>query len=597
MALVDNAWYVDDGDNSTTGWWGITAWSNNGGAGTIYAAGTIRRQTGTPTVGNERCYIAVVGGTGGTGADPLTTFTRGVKITDGTVTWQECTGIAGLNGDLTNTPTWTTVKNTVVTLGQVIQRNNGASYQICTTGGTAGNGAEPSFSNTAGTTTADNTVTWTSLGVVGGFSIFGCPHARMANAFASTWGQAGNSFFAKSTSAETQTTSITLTSPGTAAAPCKCFSVGTGATPPTSVTAGASIAATGASNINLNNSQFTEWDGFTFSGGSVANASTITFAGSNNSSSNYRNCNFTLATTSASAAFQFNNTGGLTSAELFFWACVWTFGSATGQQFKMSAGSGIRVTMIGGSVAVGASIPTTLINFVNGVLQLIGVDLSAIPSGKTLIGAGGAGIALIQNCKLAASVTIAATPTNQGSGETQLILSDSSGTNYRQEYYQYAGTQTIETTIIRTGGAATPNGTGYSWKIVTSANSKWAFPFEMSPLVIWNSSTVTNVTLTIYGIWGGGAVPTTADLWPEFGYMGASGNPIYTMVSAGKASDLAAAANWSTNSSTWGGSTTAFKMTLTLSAPQPQLNGLIEGFLKFATASTTYYIDPVINLS
>ena len=53
--------------------------------------------------------------------------------------------------------------------------------------------SEPSFSDTAGTTTADNTVTWTSLGVVGNFTAFGAPHARLNAAFTATWGESGTS--------------------------------------------------------------------------------------------------------------------------------------------------------------------------------------------------------------------------------------------------------------------------------------------------------------------------------------------------------------------------------------------------------------------
>ena len=189
MALVDNAWYVNYGDGSTTGYYAITKWAT----GTAIAAGALRRQNTTPSVGNERVFVCIVAGTTHATTEPTWTVTRGGKTTDNTVTWQECTGIAALNGDATNTPSWTIsatppggVKNTAVTLGRVIKRNNGASYQICTTAGTAGNGAEPAFSNTAGTTTADNTVTWTSLGVVGNFTGWQAPHARLANATAVT---------------------------------------------------------------------------------------------------------------------------------------------------------------------------------------------------------------------------------------------------------------------------------------------------------------------------------------------------------------------------------------------------------------------------
>jgi len=49
--------------------------------------------------------------------------------------------------------------------------------------------------------------------------------------------------------------------------------------------------------------------------------------------------------------------------------------------------------------------------------------------------------------------------------------------NYRVEKYVYEGTQTTETVVIRTGGAS-DGITGISWKIVTTANSKWTLPFN-----------------------------------------------------------------------------------------------------------------------
>ena len=55
-------------------------------------------------------------------------LTRGAKTVDGTATWMECTGQAGLNGDLANTATWAQVKAaTPAVLGQVIKRSNNAS--------------------------------------------------------------------------------------------------------------------------------------------------------------------------------------------------------------------------------------------------------------------------------------------------------------------------------------------------------------------------------------------------------------------------------------------------------------------------------------
>ena len=132
MALVDNAWYVNYGNGTSTGYYGVTQWSANSGT---FVTGNIIRQLSTPTVGNERAFVCVsstggIGTTGGT--EPTWGVTRGAITNDNTLKWQEATGVAALNGDVSNTPNWTTVKGTAVTLGQVIKSNASTFILICT---------------------------------------------------------------------------------------------------------------------------------------------------------------------------------------------------------------------------------------------------------------------------------------------------------------------------------------------------------------------------------------------------------------------------------------------------------------------------------
>ncbi len=97
MATLDTVMYCN-----SVGWTNVTAWAT----GITNVTGDLVKQTGTPTVGNERVYVCIhnTGGTSVTGAsDPLTVFTRGNKIVDNTnITWQEATGIAALNSDMAN---------------------------------------------------------------------------------------------------------------------------------------------------------------------------------------------------------------------------------------------------------------------------------------------------------------------------------------------------------------------------------------------------------------------------------------------------------------------------------------------------------------
>lgn len=223
-----------------------------------------------------------------------------------------------------------------------------------------------------------------------------------------------------------------------------------------------------------------------------------------------------------------------------------------------------------------------------------GIDLSALGSGKTLVGAITVGsTVLFKDCKLGASVTVATVPAFPGATVTDLVRCDSGDTNYRTERYRYEGTQTTETTIVRTGGASDGT-TLFAWKIVTTANSERYLPFECLPISIWNETVGSAITLTVQGIWGGGAVPTNADIWMDVEYLGTSGFPLGSIVTSGPADQLAAGTNLPAGSGTWGGSTTKFALTMSITA---QEKGPITVYVKAAAASQTFYIDPLITVT
>jgi hypothetical protein len=165
--------------------------------------------------------------------------------------------------------------------------------------------------------------------------------------------------------------------------------------------------------------------------------------------------------------------------------------------------------------------------------------------------------------------------------------------NYNNAKYNYRGTLTTETTIVRTGGAS-DGVTPISWKVVTTANAKFEQPFECPPIAIWNDTTGSPVTATIEGIWGGGAVPTDADIWVEVEYLGSSATPVSSFVSDAKATVLTTAASQAASSETWGGSTTDFHLHVTFT---PQMKGFVYARVKVGAASSTIYIDPKITLT
>ena len=644
-------WYVDSAQ-----WTNVTAWASN----TAKSAGVLIRQNASPSVGNERVFVAIVGGTTTNGSEPTWTVTKGAKTTDNTVTWQECTGQPGVNGDLTNCPNWTAVKNTSPGLGKIIQNNAGTFLFIQTSAsGTTGNGAEPTWNTTAGQTTTDNTVTWTSIGAVGNFAAFAAPFARLASAYANTWSAGGDTIFVGDDHAETQSSSLTLTSPGTSSTPSLVYCVDHTVAPPGggNLKTSATITTTGASSMTHAGSVY--YYGITFSAGSGANSSNLLTGNDSSSYNRYEACALRLGTTQTntirlgpgavtSSAVDLVNTTmqfAATGQGIILWGCVATWRNTA-------------------SAITGATLPTNLFQSTQtaGSFLIEGVDLSALGSNVlfSILGNVAASFYFV-NCKLGSGYLIGAGGVFSGSQGlfVDIVTSDSSGTNYNQSRVRTSGALFAETTIIRTGGASDGT-TGLSWRLLTTSNSFWTRPFECFPISVWNTLTAANRTVTLYGIWlGQAALPNNDDIWIEVAYFGASGSPLASFGNDSKANGLTAnAALTADSTSAWdslvaarqnshaysvgnvikvasnagrifyctvGGGNSAssepagyasavdggavtdggvtfragvrFSMAVTLSAPQPQLVGYLRAIVKVAKVSTTFYVDPAPVLS
>lgn len=601
MAFFDTAWYVNFGDGSTTGYYAVPVWP---GALAAVTAGTWCRQLTTPAVGSERCFVCVVAGTTGA-AEPVWVVTRGADSAanvDGTVKWMECTGMAGPCGDFTNAPVW--VASRVVTLGEVYYDSVSGSLQAATTGGTSKSGAAPSFSATAGVTTADNTVTWTSLGPTSNYTTaFKYPHARLTNAFASTWGAAGNSFYAASTSAESWTT-ITLsvaagTSPGTLAAPCSVYSVPSSSAPPTSVLAGASITTTTSNSINIGAAGYCYFYGITFNCGTGNNNTVLNIGGSSNTSLNtFDTCNFNLISTHAGGNLttEINIGGGNNTPEgTVLYNCNLTFGNTS-----QSIGTGNNSTcfsMYGGSIAATASAPTTLFTATGGHGQWIflrDVDLSGITG--TLINWNNLGAAaeqlILQNCKLGAGVTPASSSVLGYTSYTKMHNCDSAATNYRYYFNNAFGTAQQETTVVRSGSLATNGTTPLSWNLTSTVNSRYISPFISEEVAQWNDNSGSAKTATIYLTTN--TTLNNNDFWAEVEYPSSSSVPLGTSVNS-RMVPLVTPTALTTDSSTWGGGITN-KYSIQLSFT-PQMKGPVKLRFYLAKASVTVYVDPFIYLA
>lgn len=589
MSYFDTAWYVNYGNGSSTGYYATAAWA----ATTVKAAGALIRPFTAPAVNNERIYVATTGGTTG-GTEPVWTFTRGaVQPTDGSVVWQECTGQPGVNGDTANSVVWLTVKNKAVSIGQIIYDSVSGSLQIASVAGNAGNGAQPTFSATAGVVTNDGAVLrWTSLGLASGFTAFLAPHARFANALATNWGLAGNTFAISNNHAETQNTAMTLTSIGTIASPQAAYCINDSTVLSSATLAStATISTTVASNLNVFSAgaPYISLYGLNFSAGSGANTANLVL-GNGGTSIFADTCSFGLGNSNAASVMSIGN-GSVGSDNINLSNCTLTFGS-TGQ--AVNSGLNVGFTMAGGSIAATGSVPVTLFNITSSrapYIILRDVDLSAI-SGNIYGGTNLGGYVDVQNCKLNAAATPVSAIGGANAGSFRLHNSDSTSTNYRYLFQNGLGTVQSETSMVRSGGA-TDGTTPLSWLITTGANTKITQPFQCEDISRWNSLTGSPLTVTLY--LESNTALDNSKMWIQVEEPGTSGFPLGVNVST-RMTLLGTPTNLTSDSSTWGGSalTHKYKIVATIT---PQNAGPVKCRIFVAVPSAAIVVDPLFTIT
>jgi hypothetical protein len=556
MAYYDTTWYTNAGDQSTTGHYAVAKRPQNAAV----AAGQLVRQFTAPAVNSERVFICIVAGTTANTTDATWTLTRGAKSTDGTATWQEVTGIAAVNGDLTNTVNWTQAKAIgTPTLGTIIQRNSGASYWICSTAGTLG-ASEPAWpNNTAGTTQADGTTTWTCLGVVGNFTGGQAPHARLLNAATTNWFAFGNTIYVGDNHAESQSApnmNISVAGSVTLMSRILCHNH-SGSYPPAvgDLTTGATISSLSFATLSfsLSNGGSFYFYGITFKAGSGTSGSTVYFSVIS-PWTYFDRCSFQLPSTGAGNTIQFGSNSSTTLGMVIWNNCTVYFGN-TGDSISLLL-SQFLWQNTGQVLASGSSVPTSLIaaNSSSGGQQnnitLEALDLSQLTGNLFSASQQNWINLLIKDCKLNASSAIQTPPNNSGL-PIQLVRCDSGATGYKSARYAYEGVETTDTTVTRVGGAADPTGQAQSRKIVTTANSQWLRPFKAEPYAIWNPTTGANVTVTVCGAALAGSLPNNDDIWLEVEYLGSSASPLGTIVTTTKSNVLAANAAVASDGSTW----------------------------------------------
>jgi hypothetical protein len=590
---TNSKWYCNAGNMSTTGYFAVAKWA----ATTAYTVGNLIRQKTAPAVGSERVYVCVVAGTSGS-TEPTYGTTKGIVFTDGTVNWQECTGIPAVNGDASNTPAWTASQTW--TRGQIIKDIAGTHYFIAQAAGSVagGTGSEPTWgASTLGTQTTDGSETWTYIGLVSTFAgtPWGAPHCRIGNAIVSTWMAAGDTLYVSNNHAETtSTTSFTWTFPGTASNPNRIECVVDTAAPPTA-TAQTATATSTLSGTAMTSSGCAHVYGVSCSLGSGAVAATATLT---NLALTMEACNMTIAGTTSTNGIVLGASGG--PSLITFVDTTVSFANA-GHTIKPW---NCYFIWKGTLSALGGTMPTTLFTTQANVstnVEVTGVDLSGLGSGKNLVSVatGCAQTFSFRNCQLGSSVSVI-TGTIASEGQTRVFLEncDSANTNYRMEHYRYEGTVKAESSTVgghyRTSGASDGTTTiSHNMTCLASGPSLF-WPLESPWMTIWNDTTGTSKTLTVE-VCTENVILTNSDCYLEVEYLNSSTLPISTYQSTRVTDIFATPSNLSTSTATWNGFTTPKPQYISTSFT-PLQKGPIRARLCVTKPSASVYVDPLLTV-
>lgn len=576
MALTDKVSYVDSVNYAAVGTWAATV--TVPGTTTV-APGTFIRPT-TPTANNERLYVAIQSAAAVTGVtEPDWTVTgllRGGKTTDGSVIWQECTGTAATNGDTTNAATWAQVKAVApAVLGQTIYDSGSGSVQICSLAGTMGASA-PAFSATAGTTVTETSAVaqWTSLGPIANFTganIWKYPHARISIATkivtATQWlnNAAGVDVYMADSNAETlpSTAAANLdinSTAGPASISCaavnRILACGKTHAPPQSsdltTRSGTSPGTPHVYNQCTGSSQGIRVWGEWFTRGVVfktdCNAGTnydLCAAGTINNN-RFKNCVF--IETGAAANGPAAGSGFLEledcSVQLAAAGHGWRIGSnAAGIVWRQTDNTNWPCY-------IGATLPTTILAFCYGYGLFEGLDLSTTMSASATAPIGGSvaqpgSLIRFRNCKYRSVLTgfpTVGTQTGIPEGaEAYFVNADARNVNWGLNKWNGTTGQQFASLVNHTSGFSDGT-TAISGRIGTSANCNYNYPFKSLEMAEWNAVVGSAVTVTVYGIWNGTALPKNDELWYDLEYLGDSGSPLASFAIGSKADPLIAGA-------------------------------------------------------
>lgn len=293
------------------------------------------------------------------------------------------------------------------------------------------------------------------------------------------------------------------------------------------------------------------------------------------------------------------NIGNGSRSDVQFFNCTIDFSSATGASVQWVC-SGGRSRFFGGAFSLRAT-QTTAINC-NGTgfdVLFSGVSFNGTVTNILNIGSFNGRI-VFRDCQLPSFTSyVTGTPSNQARWmqfercTTGPITSPTAGLDY---YSDRAGTINADTAHYRTGGADDGSqANSYSWAMASSANTgNLTTPLQSPNITRWVAAGSQTITLYV----ASGVTLNNDEFWIEVmspsEAVSATAQAAYQST---RCDPLATPAALTTDgASTWNGSGvgTKQKMSVTIN---PTIAGPVIVHVNLAKASTTIYVDPVIDVA
>lgn len=408
-----------------------------------------------------------------------------------------------------------------------------------------------------------------------------------------TTNAAGDRLFLSQSHSEANTAAATVATAGTLAAPTYMAAVSDAAEPPVAYASGrAAVRTVGAFGITITGNCFIEK--VEFAPGETSGSAANLTMGANDIRQVYRGCLFRLASVAAATNIVVGAGSSAVETSISWDQCDYSTANAAHRINVTQA----RFRWKGGTLINGGAVPTALMSAASDQCDILieGLDLSAGSTSMVLFNpSGAAGKAVARGLKLPDGWT--GTPGVPATPSCRNELWDSwAGSSYIRVWVsEYAGR-------VRDDESRLISASGYSLLMASTANCRPIVnTLEGVELAAKLTSSGAPVTASVEILHDGAAALTDADIWLEVSYMGASGQVI---VDDHVPIQFGVATAQGVSSATWTGATgtgpngSAVWHTRKLSVTfTPSAAGIITGRVFLAKASTSVYVNPVLELS